>query len=85
MEPLITTGDGNCLFNSISLLISGKEELGHILRVMSFFYAAQNLSILQKWVCFRGPQNIIFSILTYNFVHIQKTIFSRDMKEIVVS
>ena len=50
MEPLKSTGDGNCLFNSISILISKREDLASLLRVLSFFYATLNLGRLEQWV-----------------------------------
>lgn len=37
MEPLKSTGDGNCLFNSISILLIGSEDLAPLLPVLSFF------------------------------------------------
>lgn len=49
-EPLKSTGDGTCLFNSISILIHETEELAPLLRLMSFFYAAINLEVLEQWV-----------------------------------
>lgn len=51
MEPLLSTGDGNCLFNSISFLICGSEELSILLRALSFIYAVVNLERVEQWVC----------------------------------
>lgn len=63
MEPLKSTGDGNCLFNSISILLIGTEELAPLLRVLSFFFATLNLRRLEKWVRWNGTEPM--SIISY--------------------
>ena len=40
--PLLTTPDGSCLFNSISVLLSGSERLTVELRLRAFKYLAEN-------------------------------------------
>ena len=50
VEQLKSTGDGNCLFNSISILISQREELAALLRMLSFLYATLNLEQIEQWV-----------------------------------
>ena len=35
MKALQTTGDGNCLYNSASLLIEGDQSANHILRLLT--------------------------------------------------
>ncbi len=34
-KPLVSTGDGNCLYNSISILLLGNESLSSILRLLT--------------------------------------------------
>lgn len=65
MEPLKSTGDGNCLFNSISILLIGSEDLAPLLRVLSFFYATLNQGRLEKWVRWNGmdPQVLLIILL----------------------
>ena len=50
LEPIKSTGDGNCLFNSLSLLLVGSEVLTPLLRAMSFMYAALHVAELEKWI-----------------------------------
>ena len=35
LTPITTTGDGNCLFNAVSIVLSGNESLAAILRLLT--------------------------------------------------
>lgn len=37
LKPVVTTGDGNCAFNALSLTISGTEDLSAVLRLLSVY------------------------------------------------
>ena len=39
-EPVFAKGDGNCLFNSVSILMTGKEEDAPIFRLGAALYGA---------------------------------------------
>ena len=34
LKPIVTSGDGNCMFNALSLTIAGSEHLSAILRIL---------------------------------------------------
>ena len=42
MVPLITTGDGNCLFNAVSRLLVGHEGIAKSLRLAATLHAAKH-------------------------------------------
>ena len=37
LKPIVTSGDGNCMFNTLSLTIAGTEHLSAILRLLSVY------------------------------------------------
>lgn len=39
-EPVFAKGDGNCLFNSVSILMTGKEDDAPIFRLGAALYGA---------------------------------------------
>ena len=34
LKPIVTSGDGNCMFNALSLTIAGTEHLSAVLRLL---------------------------------------------------
>ena len=53
LEPLQTTGDGNCFYNSISLGLFGSEEHSIFLRLKIVFYMILNYSTIDTPISFR--------------------------------
>ena len=45
--PVKTSGDGSCLFNSVSILLSGTQELADELRLRTAIYLIQERAVLQ--------------------------------------
>ena len=37
LKPIVTSGDGNCMFNALSLTIAGSEHLSAILRLLCVY------------------------------------------------
>ena len=37
LKPIVTSGDGNCLFNALSLTIAGNEHLSAVLRLLCVY------------------------------------------------
>lgn len=50
-QALISTGDGDCLFNSVSTLLCGSEEHSHRLRLASVIHAVHHFDHYLKMVC----------------------------------
>ena len=61
-QAYAATGDGNCLFNSISLSLFSNESYTHFLRLISLVYLVKNVEVLKQQKIF-GCQNISSSIL----------------------
>lgn len=47
-----STGDGNCLFNSVSTDVNGDESLGASLRLMAVLHAVQHFDHYTESVSF---------------------------------
>ena len=47
-----STGDGNCLFNSVSIGLIGDESLGTSLRLMAVLHAVQHFDHYMEAVSF---------------------------------
>ena len=50
LKVLKTTGNGNCLYNSVSVLIQGDESANHILR-LSVTNALHNKRVIYRQCC----------------------------------
>ena len=37
LKPIVTSGDGNCMFNALSLTIAGTEHLSAVLRLLCVY------------------------------------------------
>jgi len=48
--PLKATGDGNCLYNSVSILLFGDEEQAVLLRLQSVEYAISHFKHYMEMV-----------------------------------
>ena len=59
LVPIKTTGDGNCLFNSLSLLLTSKENLNGILRLL----AAAEIFFEQRISC--KPSKVCINMVTH--------------------
>ncbi len=50
-QALVSTGDGNCFYNSISILLSGNEILTTHLRLASVLHAVEHFNHYLTMVC----------------------------------
>ena len=50
-QALISTGDGDCLFNLVSILLYGSEEYSHYLRLSSVIHAVHHFDHYLNMVC----------------------------------
>ena len=41
-QALVSTGDGNCFYNSMSILLSGNEQLASHMRLASILHAIEH-------------------------------------------
>ncbi len=48
--PVTTSPDGNCLFNAISICLSGSENLSATLRVVASFTILKNIELFERWL-----------------------------------
>ena len=49
LEPIVTTGNGYCLFNSISLILFGTEEYSKIIKLCTHFTLLDYQSFFRKY------------------------------------
>ena len=61
--PLVTTEDGNCLFNAISNSIYGNEMQSHNLKLCSAFIVFENQSFFQKVLEADGNTTTVSSLI----------------------
>jgi hypothetical protein len=50
-QALVSTGDGNCLFNSMSILLNGTEGIAQNLRLASVLHGVEHFHHLLTMVC----------------------------------
>ena len=43
MQPIVSTGDGDCLFNSVGIALYGTEEMAPVLRLGSILAAIDHV------------------------------------------
>ncbi|KAL3859403.1 hypothetical protein ACJMK2_009626 [Sinanodonta woodiana] len=48
-NPITTTGDGNCLYNAISILLLGNESLATQLRYLTCIQLEKNMAFSNAW------------------------------------
>ncbi|KAK6171811.1 hypothetical protein SNE40_018238 [Patella caerulea] len=57
-NPLKTSGDKNCLFNAVSILLQGDEKLSVALRYLSCLTLIENKQFYKKHRIFKAAQSV---------------------------
>lgn len=60
LEPFYSSGDGNCFYNSISSILTGKEETSALLRLGAALYGLAHYDHIVQTVSTNLQTKVIF-------------------------